>query len=65
VRIEVGRLTSVRERSRRCAVRVFVETFKVGEALAVTGHPATNGAPGVDVLGKGTGWCALIGKAAP
>jgi len=41
------------------------ETFKAGEALVVTGHPATSGAPGVDVLGKGTGVVRADGKAAP
>ena len=41
------------------------ETFKVGEALVVTGHPATSGAPGVDVLGKGTGVVRADGRAAP
>lgn len=41
------------------------ETFKPGEALVVTGHPATNGAPGVDVLGKGTGVVRADGRAAP
>jgi len=41
------------------------ETFKVGESLVVTGHPATSGAPGVDVLGKGTGVVRADGLAAP
>src|SRR5688500_11259484 len=30
------------------------DTFKVGETVIVKGHPATSGAAGVDVLGKGT-----------
>jgi hypothetical protein len=41
------------------------ETFKVGEAIVVTGHPATTGVPGVDVLGKGTGVVRADGRAAP
>lgn len=41
------------------------ETFKAGEALVVTGHPATSGAPGVDVLGKGTGVLRADGRSAP
>ena len=42
-----------------------VETFKVGEAIVVKGHPATSGDPGVDVLGKGTGVVRADGRAAP
>ena len=42
-----------------------VDTFKAGEALVIKGHPATSGAPGVDVLGKGTGVVRADGRAAP
>ena len=31
----------------------------------IKGHPATNGAPGLDVLGKGTGVVRADGRAAP
>lgn len=41
------------------------ETFKVGETVAVKGHPATSGAPGVDVLGKGTGVTRADGRSVP
>jgi hypothetical protein len=41
------------------------ETFKTGEVITVKGHPATNGAPGLDVLGKGTGVVRADGRAAP
>jgi hypothetical protein len=41
------------------------DTFKVGEVLVVKGHPATSGAPGLDVLGKGTGVTRADGRAAP
>jgi hypothetical protein len=42
-----------------------VDTFKTGEALVIKGHPATSGAPGLDVLGKGTGVVRADGRAAP
>ena len=42
-----------------------IDTFKTGEALVIKGHPATNGAPGLDVLGKGTGVVRADGRAAP
>ena len=42
-----------------------IDTFKAGEALVIKGHPATNGAPGLDVLGKGTGVVGAEGGAAP
>jgi hypothetical protein len=41
------------------------DTFKVGETLVVKGHPATSGAPGMDVLGKGTGVTRADGRSAP
>jgi hypothetical protein len=41
------------------------DTFKVGEALVIKGHPATSGAPGVDVLGKGTGVTRADGRNVP
>jgi hypothetical protein len=41
------------------------DTFTVGEALVVKGHPATSGAPGLDVLGKGTGVTRADGRPAP
>jgi hypothetical protein len=41
------------------------ETFKAGETIVVKGHPATTGAPGVDVLGKGTGVVRADGRPAP
>lgn len=42
-----------------------IDTFKTGEALVIKGHPATSGAPGLDVLGKGTGVVRADGRAAP
>ena len=42
-----------------------IDTFTAGEALVIKGHPATNGAPGLDVLGKGTGVVRADGRAAP
>ena len=42
-----------------------IDTFKTGEALVVKGHPATSGAPGMDVLGKGTGVVRADGRPAP
>ena len=42
-----------------------VDTFKAGEALVIKGHPATSGAPGLDVLGKGTGVVRADGRPAP
>ena len=41
------------------------DTFKVGETVIVKGHPATSGAPGVDVLGKGTGVTREDGRSVP
>jgi hypothetical protein len=41
------------------------DTFKAGETIVVKGHPATSGAPGVDVLGKGTGVVRADGSAVP
>ena len=41
------------------------DTFKVGEAVTVKGHPATTGSPGVDVLGKGTGVVRADGRSVP
>jgi hypothetical protein len=41
------------------------DTFKVGETLVVKGHPATSGAPGMDVLGKGTGVTRADGRRVP
>lgn len=42
------------------------DTFRVGEALVVTGHPATGaGVRGIDVWGKGTGVTRSDGKAVP
>ena len=42
------------------------ETFRIGEALVVTGHPATGaGVRGIDVWGKGTGVTRSDGKAVP
>ena len=41
------------------------DTFKVGEIVIVKGRPATSGAPGVDVLGKGTGVTRADGRAVP
>jgi hypothetical protein len=41
------------------------DTFKAGEMLVIKGHRATSGAPGMDVLGKGTGVVRADGRAAP
>jgi hypothetical protein len=41
------------------------DTFKVGETVVVKGHPATSGAPGVDVMGKGTGVTRADGRNVP
>jgi len=41
------------------------DTFKAGEVLVIKGHPATSGAPGMDVLGKGTGVTRADGRSAP
>lgn len=41
------------------------DTFKVGETVVVKGHPATSGAPGMDVLGKGTGVIRADGRNVP
>jgi hypothetical protein len=41
------------------------ETFKEGETLTVKGYPATNGAPGLDVQGKGAGITRADGRTAP
>lgn len=41
------------------------DTFKVGEAVTVKGHPARIGAPGLDVLGKGTGVTRADGRSVP
>ena len=41
------------------------DTFTVGETVIVKGHPATSGAPGVDVLGKGTGVTRADGRSVP
>jgi hypothetical protein len=41
------------------------DTFKVGETIVVKGHPATSGAAGVDVLGKGTGVTRADGRSVP
>ena len=41
------------------------DTFKVGEVVVVKGHPATSGAPGLDVLGKGTGVTRADGRSVP
>ena len=37
----------------------------VGEIVVVKGHPATGGAPGLDVLGKGTGVTRADGRSVP
>ena len=42
-----------------------IDTFKTGEELVIKGHRATSGAPGLDVLGKGTGVVRADGRAAP
>ncbi len=42
-----------------------IDTFKAGEELVIKGHRATSGAPGLDVLGKGTGVVRADGRAAP
>jgi hypothetical protein len=42
-----------------------IDTFKAGEVVVIKGHPATSGAPGLDVLGKGTGVVRADGRAAP
>jgi hypothetical protein len=41
------------------------DTFKVGETVTVKGHPATSGAAGLDVLGKGTGVTRADGRSVP
>jgi hypothetical protein len=41
------------------------DTFKAGETVIVKGHPATSGAAGVDVLGKGTGDTRADGRRVP
>ena len=41
------------------------DTFKVGEAVVIKGHPATSGAPGVDVQGKGAGVTRADGRSVP
>ena len=41
------------------------ETFTVGETIVVKGHPATSGAPGIDVLGKGAGVVRADGRPVP
>lgn len=41
------------------------DSFKVGETVVVKGHPARVGAPGVDVLGKGTGVTRADGRSVP
>ena len=41
------------------------DTFKVGETVTVKGHPATSGAAGMDVLGKGTGVFRADGRSVP
>ena len=41
------------------------DTFKVGETIVVKGHPATSGAAGLDVLGKGTGVTRADGRSVP
>ena len=41
------------------------ETFKVGETVVVKGRPATSGAPGMDVSGKGTGVTRADGRSVP
>ena len=41
------------------------DTFKVGEAVVVKGHPARIGAPGVDVMGKGLGVTRADGRSVP
>jgi hypothetical protein len=42
-----------------------VDTFKLGETLVVTGHPATSGAHGVDVWGSGSRVTRADGSAVP
>jgi hypothetical protein len=42
-----------------------VDTFKVGETLVVTGHPATSGVRGIDVWGGGTTVKRSDGSAVP
>jgi Family of unknown function (DUF6152) len=41
------------------------DTFKVGETVVVKGHPAASGAPGMDVMGKGTGVTRADGRSVP
>jgi hypothetical protein len=41
------------------------DTFKAGEVVIVKGHPATAGAPGIDVTGKGTGVTREDGRSVP
>ena len=41
------------------------DTFKVGEGVVIKGHPATSGAPGLDVQGKGTGVTRADGRSVP
>jgi hypothetical protein len=41
------------------------DTFKVGEIVVVKGHPATSGAAGLDVMGKGTGVTREDGRSVP
>ena len=41
------------------------DTFKTGEIIVVKGHPATGGAPGLDVMGKGTGVTREDGRSVP
>lgn len=42
-----------------------VDTFKLGETLVITGHPATSGARGIDVWGAGTNVRRADGSAVP
>lgn len=41
------------------------DTFKVGEVVIVKGRPATRGAPGLDVSGKGTSVTREDGRSVP
>lgn len=41
------------------------DTFKAGEIVVIKGHPATSGAAGLDVTGKGTGVTREDGRSVP
>jgi hypothetical protein len=41
------------------------DTFKAGEIVVVKGHPATSGAAGLDVMGKGMGVTRADGRSVP